>query len=104
MNQSLAPLTLAKSPSSTEAKPKNPKLWKIAEDFESVFLGSMFGEITKQLSGDGPLGGQGIGGDAWRGMLTDELGRTVSQSGGVGVATQIYSELLRMQANHGVAP
>lgn len=82
----------------------NPKLWKTAEDFETVFLGSMFGEITKQLSGDGPLGGQGIGGDAWRGMLTDELGRTVSQSGGVGVATQIYSELLRMQANHGVAP
>ncbi len=85
------------------AKIANPKLWKTAQEFEATFLGSMFGEITKQLSGDGPLGGQGIGGDAWRGMLTDELGRTVAQSGGVGVAPQIYSELLRLQANHGVA-
>ena len=101
MNQSLSPLTLAQSPSHTEVKPKNPKLWKIAEDFESVFLGSMFGEITKQLSGDGPLGGQGTGGDAWRSMLTDELGKTVAKSGGVGVANQIYSELIRLQANQG---
>ena len=101
MNQSLSPLTVAKSPSPLEAKPKNQKLWKIAEDFESVFLGSMFGEITKQLSGDGPLGGQGTGGDAWRSMLTDELGKTVAKSGGVGVANQIYSELIRLQANQG---
>jgi Rod binding domain-containing protein len=101
MNHSLLPLTVAKSPSPQDAKTKNPKLWKIAEDFESVFLGSMFGEITKQLSGDGPLGGQGTGGDAWRGMLTDELGKTVAKSGGVGVANQIYSELIRLQANQG---
>jgi len=101
MNQSLSPLSFIKSPFSTEAKPKNPKLWKIAEDFESVFLGSMFGEITKQLSGDGPLGGQGTGGDAWRGMLTDELGKTVAKSGGVGIANQIYSELIHLQANQG---
>jgi Rod binding domain-containing protein len=101
MNQSLSPLSFMKIPSSTEAKPNNPKLWKIAEDFESVFLGSMFGEITKQLSGDGPLGGQGTGGDAWRGMLTDELGKTVTNSGGVGIAHQIYSELIHLQANQG---
>ncbi len=81
---------------------KNPKLWATAQDFESVFLGSMFGEITKQLSGDGPLGGQGAGGDAWRGMLTDELGKTVAKSGGIGVAQHIYSELIRLQANQGV--
>jgi len=78
---------------------KNKKLWATAQEFESVFLGSMFGEITKQLSGDGPLGGQGAGGDAWRSLLTDELGKSVAQSGGVGVASQVYSELIRLQAN-----
>ncbi len=78
---------------------KNKKLWATAQDFESVFLGSMFGEITKQLSGEGPLGGQGAGGDAWRSMLTDELGKSVAQSGGIGVASQVYSELLRLQAH-----
>jgi len=80
---------------------KNKKLWATAQDFESVFLGSMFGEITKQLSGEGPLGGQGAGGDAWRSMLTDELGKSVTQSGGVGIATQVYSELIRLQTQQG---
>ncbi len=95
------PSTISGPASSVAAKDK--KLWKIAEDFESVFLGSMFGEMTKQLSGDGPLGGQGTGGDAWRGMLTDELGKSVAKSGGVGIAPSIYSELIRLQANHGAS-
>jgi len=37
-------------------------------------------------------------GDAWRSLLTDELGKSVAQSGGVGVASQVYSELIRLQA------
>jgi peptidoglycan hydrolase FlgJ len=84
---------------SASATGKDKKLWATAQDFESVFLGSMFGEITKHLSGDGPLGGEGAGGDAWRSMLTDELGKSVSLSGGVGIAPQIYSELIRLQAS-----
>jgi len=103
MNAALNLPPIGPSHASSNAVPKNPKLWKIAQDFESVFLGSMFGEITKTLTGDGPLGGQGAGGDAWRGMLTDEFGKTIAQSGGIGVAPQIYSELIRLQANQGAA-
>ncbi len=94
-----SPVADARQPYS--ALGKNKKLWATAQEFEAVFLGSMFGEITKQLSGDGPLGGQGAGGDAWRSMLTDELGKSVAQSGGVGVAPQVYSELIRLQTNQG---
>jgi hypothetical protein len=36
-------------------------------------------------------------------MLTDEFGKTIAQSGGIGVAPQIYSELIRLQANQGAA-
>jgi Rod binding domain-containing protein len=100
----MASIALSSSPiadadRNTGALGKDKKLWATAQDFESVFLGSMFGEITSHLTGDGPLGGQGAGGDAWRSMLTDELGKSVAQSGGIGVATQVYSELIRLQGN-----
>jgi Rod binding domain-containing protein len=85
----------------SHSAPRDPKLWSIAQDFESVFLGSMFSQITNELKGEGPLGNQGTGSEAWRSMLTEELGKTVAQSGGVGIAPQIYSELIHLQSMHG---
>lgn len=69
----------------------------LAEEFESNFLASMFGQMTSLLDGDGPLGGQGAGGDAWRGLLTDEMAKSVSRSGGVGIARNIYAALIELQ-------
>ena len=74
-----------------------PKLKALAEEFESNFLASMFGQMTSLLDGDGPLGGQGAGGDAWRGLLTDELAKSVSRSGGVGIARSVYVALIDLQ-------
>ena len=39
------------------------KLWQNAQDFETVFLENMFEHLTSGLSGDGPLGAGGAGGD-----------------------------------------
>ena len=94
---------LKSTQSKPHAEPKNAKLWGIAQDFESTFLGSMLGQITSGLSGDGPLGGDGAGGDAWRGMLSDEMAKSVSKSGGIGVAQTIYSELLSLQSRSGTS-
>lgn len=77
------------------------KLKATAEDFEAQFLGSMFSEMVSQLQGDGPLGDEGIGADAFRGFLTDELGRSVAKAGGIGVAPAIYTELLKLQGAKG---
>ena len=73
------------------------KAWKTAQDFESVYLSTMIGQMMSGLSGDGPLAAEGTGGDAWRGMLTEEMAKTISRSGGVGVSQSIYSELIRLQ-------
>lgn len=73
------------------------KLKATAEDFEAQVLGTMFSDMVSQLSGDGPLGDEGIGADAFRGMLTDELGRSVARAGGIGIAPAIYGELLKLQ-------
>ena len=95
MNSSLL---LASTKTNTTQTPY-PKLKALAEDFESNFLASMFGQMTSLLDGDGPLGGQGVGGDAWRGLLTDELAKSVSRSGGVGIARSVHAELLALQAS-----
>ena len=49
------------------------KLWQNAQDFETVFLENMFEHLTSGLSGDGPLGAGGAGGEIYRGMLTQQL-------------------------------
>lgn len=77
------------------------KLKATAADFEAQFLGSMFSEMVSQLKGDGPLGDEGNGADAFRGFLTDELGRSVAKAGGIGIAPSIYSELLKLQGAKG---
>ena len=92
----MSPLSLT-STSQPKSQTQNPKLMALAEDFESNFLASMFGQMTSLLNGDGPLGGQGAGGDAWRGLLTDELAKSVSRSGGVGIARSVYAALIELQ-------
>jgi peptidoglycan hydrolase FlgJ len=53
--------------------------------------------MTSGLSGQGPLAAEGAGGEIWRDMLTKEYAKSVTRAGGVGIASNIYSELLRIQ-------
>ena len=90
---------LGSAPLQTDLQKSNSKLASLAEDFETTFLASMFGQMTSLLDGDGPLGGQGAGGDTWRALLTDELAKSVSRSGGVGIARSVHAELIALQAS-----
>ena len=68
-----------------------------AQDFESVFLNSMFSQMTSGIKGDGPFGdtpGTGV----WRSMLTEQYSKNFAQAGGVGVATEVYRTLIMQQA------
>jgi flagellar protein FlgJ len=76
---------------------RDPKLWKTASDFEKLFLENMLGHMTSGLKGEGPLAGEGTGGQIWRDMLTKEYAGSVTKAGGIGIASNIYNELLRLQ-------
>ncbi|MFZ2066610.1 MAG: flagellar assembly peptidoglycan hydrolase FlgJ [Xanthobacteraceae bacterium] len=67
-----------------------------AEDFEAMFLNSMFQQMFTGIDGDGPFGGSGAL-KVWRSFLTDQYAKTFAKSGGIGIATDVYSELLRHQ-------
>jgi len=67
-----------------------------AQDFEAVFLNSMFQQMFTKTDGDGPFGGSGATG-VWRSMLTDQYARSFAKAGGVGIADQVYRTLIAQQ-------
>jgi peptidoglycan hydrolase FlgJ len=68
-----------------------------AQDFEAMFLNSMFSQMTSGIKGDGPFGdtpGTGV----WRSMLTEEYSKSFAKSGGVGISTDVFRTLILQQA------
>ena len=75
---------------------KQTKARAAAQDFEAVFLNSMFQHMFTGISGDGPFGGSGAVG-VWRSMLTDEYSKSFAKAGGIGIADQVYRTLIARQ-------
>jgi flagellar protein FlgJ len=78
------------------APAKQSKARAAAQDFEAVFLNSMFQNMFTGIGGEGPFGGGGAVG-VWRSMLTDEYAKSFAKSGGVGIADQVYRTLIAQQ-------
>jgi peptidoglycan hydrolase FlgJ len=77
------------------------KARKTAEDFEAMFLEQSLNRVMESKDTDGPLGENGVGGDVYRSMLVKEYAGSITKSGGVGIADQVYAEILKMQeASH----
>ena len=67
-----------------------------AQDFEAVFINSMFQQMFTGINGDGPFGGDGASG-VWRSFLTDEYAKTFAKAGGLGLADHVYNALIAQQ-------
>ena len=84
---------LKKVPAQAQAKAKST-----AQDFEAMFLNSMFSQMTSSLKGEGPFGdtrGTGV----WRSMLTEQYSKSFAKAGGVGISNDVYRTLILQQAN-----
>lgn len=75
---------------------KQSKARAAAQDFEAVFLNSMFQNMFTGIDGDGPFGGSGATG-VWRSMLTDEYAKSFAKAGGIGIADHVYRSLMAHQ-------
>jgi flagellar protein FlgJ len=65
------------------------------EDFEAVFLNSMFQQMFSGV-GNGPFSG-GHGANIWRSFLTDEYSKSFVKAGGIGIAGEVQRALLAQQ-------
>lgn len=72
------------------------KAWAAAQDFEAQFISTMTQSMFAGIKANGPFEG-GQGEDMFRSLLVDQYGTKISQSGGIGIADSIYSEILKMQ-------
>lgn len=66
-----------------------------AQDFEAVFLNSMFSQMLTHVN-EGPFNG-GQAASTWRSFLTDEYARNFAKAGGIGIADSVYKELMSLQ-------
>jgi flagellar protein FlgJ len=66
-----------------------------AQDFEAVFLNSMFQQMFSNI-GQGPFGG-GPATSVWRSLLTDEYAKSFAKAGGIGIADHVQRALLAQQ-------
>jgi flagellar protein FlgJ len=68
-----------------------------AQDFEAMFLNSMFSQMTSGLHGEGPFGntpGTGV----WRSMLTEQYSKSFAKAGGIGISNDVYRTLILQQS------
>ena len=78
------------------------KARKTAQDFEAMFLEHTLDRLFQSEGSEGPLGDNGTGGEIYRSMLAKEYAGSIARSGGVGIADQVYGEILKLQeSEHG---
>ena len=77
---------------------KQAKARASSQDFEAVFLNSMFSQMTSGIKGEGPFGDTQSTG-VWRSMLTDQYSKNFAKAGGIGISTEVYRTLILQQAN-----
>ncbi|WP_417463502.1 rod-binding protein [Kordiimonas sp.] len=67
-----------------------------AEQFEAVFISQMLNPMFEAIPTDGLMGG-GPAEGVYRSMMVDEASKSIARNGGVGIADNVYRELLKMQ-------
>jgi peptidoglycan hydrolase FlgJ len=78
-----------------KTNPAAAKTRATAEEFEAVFLNTMFQQMFTSV-GQGPFNG-GPATGVWRSFLTDEYAKSFAKSGGIGIADHVQRALLAQQ-------
>ena len=67
-----------------------------AQKFEGQFLSIMLQQMFEGVKTDGPFGG-GVGEEMFRSMMTEQMGKQMAQSGGIGLSDTVQREILKLQ-------
>jgi peptidoglycan hydrolase FlgJ len=100
LGQSIGAIGDAQSAQAEAALKVKAKAKSASEQFEAMFLNSMFQQMFTNIDGEGPFGGSGAL-KVWRSFLTDQYAKTFAQNGGLGIAPHVYDQLLKQQGVKG---
>jgi peptidoglycan hydrolase FlgJ len=76
-----------------QAKPGS----RAAKARTATYFQNMLESMVSGLGPDGPLGSGQSGGGAWRGFLMDEMSKSITKTSSLGIAPQVYREMMRFQ-------
>lgn len=80
----------ARTEAMAEEAGKPPKIYR---DFEAVYLTNFVQSMLPDESEE--VYGKGNSGEMWKSMMAEQLGSSIAESGGVGIAQQMYDEALQ---------
>jgi len=89
-------LATAGQSAASALSPAKAKAKAASQNFEAVFLNSMFQQMFTGIDGEGPFGGNGAT-KVWRSFLTDAYAKNFTKAGGIGIADQVYRSLIGAQ-------
>lgn len=72
------------------------ELEKVTREFESIFLSYMMKQMRKTIPEDA-LFGNSIAKDIFYDMYNDVISRELSKAGGIGLATILYNQLVKIE-------
>lgn len=75
---------------------RDARAWEAARDFEAQFVSTLFQSMFEGTGEENPFGG-GPGEKMFQSLLVDQYGRETARAGGIGIADQIYREILKLQ-------
>lgn len=67
-----------------------------AQQFEAVFVGEMTKTMLDSVPTDDRFGG-GNAESIYSGMLAEQMGKSIAQKGGLGLAPKVMNEIIKMQ-------
>ncbi len=77
--------------------PGYERLHKQAVELEGVFLNTLMKEMFSSIDTDENAFGGGFAEETWRGMQAEQFANVLAEKGGIGLADQLVSDLLRLQ-------
>jgi len=99
---SVDPMT-ASGPATGPSTGRDGDLLEACRDLESVFLDYLLREMDRGIMRSGPLSG-GFATNIYRDTLYEELSRSLSRAGGIGLADHLYETLARSASVRTSAP
>jgi len=73
-----------------------PQIDKVSKDFESTFLSQMLEQMFGDSVGSEAFGNEETS-DIYKGLLMEQYGKIITNSGGIGIASYVKQELLKLQ-------
>lgn len=71
-------------------------LTEAAQDFEAMFITEMMKPMFEEIKPD-PMFGGGKGEEIFQGMMLEQYGKMIAQTGGIGIADAVREELVKIQ-------